>query len=96
MYKNHITSFFTATHPGPFFSAAIVLEIPNITMKPSTDDIQQILNKCAGVILKLSQNVYEWKHHKLLHQIQSPVSDENSKGWCASFLIYDFCFCFPL
>lgn len=49
-------------------------------MKPSTDDIQQVLNKSAGVILKLSQNVYEWKHHRLLHQIQSPVSDENSKG----------------
>lgn len=57
-------------------------------MKPSTDDIQQILNKCAGVMLKLSQNVYEWKHHKLLHQILSPVSDENSKGMSGFVLVY--------
>ena len=68
------------TRSGPFFSASIVLEIPNITMRPSTDEIQQVLNKSASVILRLSQSVYEWKNHTLLHQIQSPVSDDNSKG----------------
>jgi len=67
---------------GPFFYANIVLEIPQISMKPSIDDIQQILNKCVSIMLKMTQNVYEWKHHKLLHQLSNPVADENSKGEC--------------
>lgn len=65
---------------GALFNAEIVLEIPQVVMKPSIDEIQQVLNKAVNVILKLTQNVYEWKHHKLLHQLTNSVLDDNSKS----------------
>ena len=70
---------------GAFFSAQIVLEIPQIVMKASLDDIQQILNKAVQVILRTTQNVSEWSHHKLLHQLVNPVVDESAKGNKSSF-----------
>ena len=69
-----------ANSRGPFFIANILLEIPQISMKPSIDDIQQTLNKCAAIILKMTQNVYEWENHKLLHQLPNPVSEDSNKG----------------
>lgn len=65
---------------GSFFFADIILELPQIVMKPSLDDIQQILNKAVQVILKTTQNMYEWRHHKLLHLIMQPVVDDNAKA----------------
>lgn len=87
----------TSSMRGAFFNAEIVLEIPQVLMKPSIDDIQQVLNKAVNVILKLTQNVYEWKHHKLLHQLTNPVLDENSKGkrinWICQVFISTSRFC---
>lgn len=64
---------------GAFFFADIILELPQIVLKPSLDDIQQNLNKAVQVILKTTQNMYEWRHHKLLHLIMQPVIDDNTK-----------------
>ena len=64
---------------GAFFNSQIVLEIPQIGMKPSIDDIQQVVNKAVNVVLKITQSVYEWKDHKLLHQLTNPAIEENKR-----------------
>lgn len=63
-----------------FFNASIVLEIPQIMLKPSLEEIQHLLNKAVQIILKTTQNVQTWNHHKLLHQYTTPVVDEANKG----------------
>ncbi|XP_052807224.1 dynein axonemal heavy chain 5-like isoform X2 [Mya arenaria] len=46
----------------PLFCAEIVLQIPNVVMKPSLDDLQHSLNKAVQVILKASQDIPQWEH----------------------------------
>ncbi|XP_066028864.1 dynein axonemal heavy chain 5 isoform X2 [Pocillopora verrucosa] len=58
------------------FKADIVLEIPSIVMKPSLDDIQQALNKTVQIMLKTTQNVYEWEQHGVIHQPPIIVAEE--------------------
>jgi dynein heavy chain len=53
----------------PLFSADIVLQIPNVVMKPSLDDLQSSLNKAVQVILKASQDIPQWEH-LIIHQRQ--------------------------
>ena len=53
----------------PLFRADIVLQIPNVVMKPSLDDLQSSLNKAVQVILKTSQEIPQWEH-LIIHQKQ--------------------------
>ncbi|XP_053396215.1 dynein axonemal heavy chain 5-like isoform X3 [Mercenaria mercenaria] len=53
----------------PLFCANIVLQIPNVVMKPSLDDLQSSLNKAVQVILKASQDIPQWEH-LIIHQRQ--------------------------
>lgn len=53
----------------PLFSADIVLQIPNVVMKPSLDDLQSSLNKAVQTILKASQDIPQWEH-LIIHQRQ--------------------------
>lgn len=57
-----------------------MLEIPQILLRPSLDDIQQILNKGVQTILKSSQDIYEWKIHPLIYAVTIPGVDDHSKG----------------
>ncbi|KAK3754858.1 hypothetical protein QZH41_011331 [Actinostola sp. cb2023] len=41
------------------FKADIVLEIPSVLLKPSLDDIQQLLNKAVQIMLKITQDPNE-------------------------------------
>ena len=53
----------------PLFRADIVLQIPNVVMKPSLDDLQSSLNKAVQVILKTSMEIPQWEH-LIVHQKQ--------------------------
>jgi len=59
-----------------FFKAGIILAIPSIVMKPGLDDIQQVLNKTVQTMLKVCQDVYEWRQHHLIHQLPIPVVED--------------------
>jgi dynein heavy chain len=46
----------------PFFSAEIVLSVPNIIMSPTLDEMQQAINKVVGMVLGVSRGVTRWGH----------------------------------
>ncbi|KAL5009913.1 hypothetical protein ScPMuIL_012218 [Solemya velum] len=53
----------------PLFCADIVLQIPNVVMKPSLDELQISLSKAVQIVLKMSQDIPQWDH-LMLHQKQ--------------------------
>ncbi|XP_033641432.1 dynein heavy chain 8, axonemal-like [Asterias rubens] len=48
----------------PFFQVDVALEIPNVVIKPSLDDIQQALNKATGCVLEVSRGVAQWGQNR--------------------------------
>ncbi len=55
---------------NPLFKADIILSIPNISIRPTLDDMQSQLNKAIQAILKMSQDLPEWKHALKLKELQ--------------------------
>ena len=55
---------------NPLFKADIILAIPNISIKPTLDDMQSQLNKSIQTMLKMSQDLPEWKHAIKLKELQ--------------------------
>ncbi|KAK3724620.1 hypothetical protein RRG08_041104 [Elysia crispata] len=53
----------------PLFRVDVVLEIPNVVIRPNLDELQQTLSKGVQIILKASQNMKLWEH-QILHQRQ--------------------------
>ena len=46
---------------APFFYSDFTLRIPNVTMNPSLDEIQQAINKCTYLVLSVTKNVTLWQ-----------------------------------
>ncbi|EDO35603.1 predicted protein [Nematostella vectensis] len=44
----------------PLFKANVTLQIPNVTMQPALDEIQQGLNKAAQCVVSVSKGVSQW------------------------------------
>jgi len=44
----------------PFFSSKIILQIPNIAISPSLEDIQKTATKACTLIMGVTKNVYLW------------------------------------
>lgn len=44
----------------PLFESHLILAVPNITMKPSLDEIQQLLNSTVSAITSTTKSVYRW------------------------------------
>lgn len=44
----------------PIFRASVTLAIPNISMAPALEDIQQTLNKAVEFIVTVSKGVRQW------------------------------------
>lgn len=66
---------------NPLFKADIILAIPNISVKPTLEDMQSQLNKSIQAVLKLSQDLPEWNHCQMLREqqikeIEKQASDE--------------------
>lgn len=55
------------------FKADVILAIPNVTIKPTLDDMQSQLNKAIQNMLKMSQDIPEWIHSHKLRELQLKV-----------------------
>ncbi|XP_076314933.1 dynein axonemal heavy chain 8-like [Tachypleus tridentatus] len=60
------------------FQCKILLEIPQVVIYPSLDDIQQAINRSVQLIMNVSQNVISWE--KTLVGIKTSEGDETSCG----------------
>lgn len=49
----------------PIFRASITLAIPNITMAPVLEDIQQTLNKVVECVVTITKGVRQWSSELL-------------------------------
>ena len=45
----------------PFFDVQVELDVPNVAMSPSLDEIQQAINRCSRAVLACSKNLPLWK-----------------------------------
>lgn len=63
---------------SPLFSAYVTLQIPNITMQPALDEIQQGLNKAAQYVISVSKGVSQWnKTCKALLKAEKKEKDDS-------------------
>ncbi|XP_066545990.1 dynein axonemal heavy chain 5-like [Amia ocellicauda] len=53
---------------SPLFRAAIQLEIPNVVIRPSLDDIQSALNRAVNTVLSMAKDIPLWTFAHLQHQ----------------------------
>lgn len=44
----------------PLFSSNVVLSLPNVVMRPSLDDIQQVVNQGVQLMVGITKEVYLW------------------------------------
>ncbi|XP_030407468.1 dynein heavy chain 5, axonemal-like isoform X1 [Gopherus evgoodei] len=54
----------------PLFKAEIQLAIPNVVLRPSLDDIQNVVNKAVNIILSMARDIPLWKFAHLHHRQQ--------------------------
>ena len=45
----------------PFFDVQVELDVPNVAMSPSLDEIQQAINRCSRAVLACSKNLPLWE-----------------------------------
>lgn len=63
---------------SPLFSAFVTLQIPNVTMQPALDEIQQGLNKAAQYVVSVSKGISQWnKTCKALIKIEKKEKDDS-------------------
>lgn len=63
---------------SPLFSANVTLQIPNITMQPGLDEIQQGLNKAAQYVVSVSKGISQWnKTCKALLKAEKKEKDDS-------------------
>ena len=48
----------------PFFRCNAVLSIPNIIMQPALDEVQQVVNKAAQMVVSVSKGVAQWSKER--------------------------------
>ena len=63
-------------HNSPFFRADVVLTIPNITMQPALDEIQQGINKAAYMVVGVSKGIRQWE--KTCRALAKPEKEKES------------------
>ena len=52
------------TTKPPFFETDIILSIPNITLKPSLENLQRGLSKVLQIAANIVENMPQWNHWK--------------------------------
>lgn len=67
---------------SPLFSAYVTLQIPNITMQPALDEIQQGLNKAAQYVVSVSKGISQWNKtcKALLKAEKKDKDDSDNEG----------------
>ena len=48
----------------PFFRCEVTLAIPNISMQPALDEVQQAVNKAAQMVLGTAKGVAQWSKER--------------------------------
>ena len=48
------------TSRQPPFSSNVLLSLPNVVMRPSLDDIQQVVNQGVQLMVGITKEVYLW------------------------------------
>ena len=48
------------TSKQPLFSSNVLLSLPNVVMRPSLDDIQQVVNQGVQLMVGITKEVYLW------------------------------------
>ena len=66
---------------SPLFAANVTLQIPNVTMQPALDEIQQCLNKVAQYVVSVSKGVSQWnKTCKALVKAERKDDSDDNEG----------------
>ncbi len=58
---------------NPLFKADVILAIPNVSVKPTLDDMQSQLSKSIQIMLKMPQDIPEWNHSHKIREMQVKV-----------------------
>ncbi|TKC53227.1 hypothetical protein EI555_007550, partial [Monodon monoceros] len=91
IHSSHMTSFRDSNSTSkmkqnvlPIFRASITLAIPNITMAPALEDIQQTLNKAVECIVTVTKGVRQWNSEllskKKMHERKMAALQSNEDG----------------
>ncbi|XP_036361906.1 dynein heavy chain 5, axonemal-like [Octopus sinensis] len=57
-YKGDVKSYWQPA----LFKSDIILEIPDVVLRPSLEDLQHGLNKAVNIIINMAQNIEPWRH----------------------------------
>mmetsp|Transcript_13743 Transcript_13743/g.31844 ORF Transcript_13743/g.31844 Transcript_13743/m.31844 type:complete len:4493 (+) Transcript_13743:136-13614(+) len=63
----------------PFFEVAVELNLPNVTMNPSLEEIQSSINRCAVHVLRCSKKIYQWRPEGIKHTDTALVEQEKDR-----------------
>lgn len=62
------------------FSTDVVLAMPNVTMQPSLDDVQQGLNRAAQAVLTTFKSVIQWGQRQAKLKVGKKGKKSKSTG----------------
>ncbi|XP_071944819.1 dynein axonemal heavy chain 8-like [Antedon mediterranea] len=71
----------TRKQNNPFFLGQVALEIPNVVMQPSLDDIQHSVHKVTNFVLDVSRNIAQWgqKRFKTASATKEKATDKQHR-----------------
>lgn len=60
----------------PFLLTDIMLAIPNITLSPSMEDVQQVINKAGQMVLEVNRGIALWGQQRTFSQLKISTHQE--------------------
>ncbi|PAA83928.1 hypothetical protein BOX15_Mlig010548g3 [Macrostomum lignano] len=66
----------TATAQRPFFQCFAMLAIPQVVVQPTTEDVQQCVNKACQSIIGVSKGVSQWSKERKLTKAKPEEADD--------------------
>uniref|UniRef100_A0A4X1TUI0 AAA+ ATPase domain-containing protein n=1 Tax=Sus scrofa TaxID=9823 RepID=A0A4X1TUI0_PIG len=75
--KNAFAKISKSQNSLPIFRASITLAIPNITMAPVLEDIQQTLNKVVECVVTITKGVRQWSNTLEMASENLPIPVQN-------------------
>ena len=67
----------------PLFNSDLVLAVPNIIMRPTLDEIQQLLNSAVSAITSITKTIYRWGQPRNMTPVP-PTAPDNTSSIVAS------------
>lgn len=72
----------------PLFSSNVLLSLPNVVMRPSLDDIQQVVNQSVQLMVGVTKEVYLWGQDRTEFDKETSSLQSRSDPYRC---VYDFC-----